>query len=113
MTSLKEQIGESYNLKTVLRDINLKIKPGQKVCLVGASGSGISIFMMAIVGEAILSKGSVFKNGRISYLSRNIPAFFPGTLKQNILMGHRFNPQKFTEIVDLVELDLSRFPAGE
>lgn len=56
-------------LKIVLRDINLDVKPGMKVCLVGPPGSGTSLFFLAMMGEAILSQGTLKMNGKVAYLS--------------------------------------------
>lgn len=97
----------------MLRDINLEVKPGMKVCLVGPPGSGISLFFLALTGEAVLSQGSLKLNGKLSYLSKNLPVFISGTIKENILLSEKYEAKKFSQILNLVELNLSRFAAGE
>ena len=76
-----DEISAFCGLKVVLRDINLDVKSGMKVCLVGPPGSGVSLFFLAIMGEAVLSQGSLKLNGKISYLSKNLSVFIAGTLK--------------------------------
>jgi ATP-binding cassette subfamily C (CFTR/MRP) protein 4 len=100
-------------LKEILKDIDLRIKPGEKVCLVGKSGSGMSVFLLSIMGEAILTKGNMKLNGKLSYVSMESEVFLKGTLKQNILMGEKFIAEKFLKVLDVVEFDINRFAAAE
>lgn len=99
--------------KTVLKSISVHIKPGSKVCVVGRSGAGVSLFMLSISGQTILSKGQFKLNGSLSYLSVDHEFFVAGTIKENVIMGEKFDPVKFAKILDILELDLGRFPAGE
>jgi ABC-type transport system involved in cytochrome bd biosynthesis fused ATPase/permease subunit len=100
-------------MKEVLKNIDLVVKPGMKVCLVGRPGSGLSAFFLSLAGELVLTRGSLKANGKLSYLSSNNELFIPGTLKQNILLGERYDTAKFLKVIDTVELDLERFAAGE
>jgi ATP-binding cassette subfamily C (CFTR/MRP) protein 1 len=52
-------------------------------------------------------------NGKVCYLSADHEYFVAGTIKENVIMGEKFDPVKFAKIMDLLEFDLSRFPAGE
>ena len=97
----------------VLNNITLNIEPGSKVCLVGKPGSGVNFFMLTMMGEAVLNQGNMKMNGRLSYLSSYSEIIFEGTIKDNILVGEKYNADRFVEVIDLVELDLTRFPAGE
>lgn len=99
--------------KEVLKNISLRVEPGQTVCLVGKPGSGVSLFMLALMGEAILSRGTMKINGKLSYLSSSNEVFVSGTIKENILMGEKYDAEKFIKVTEVVELDLTRFPAGE
>lgn len=44
---------------TYFRDVNLKIKPSQKVGLVGEEDSGVREFFDALLGENYITKGIV------------------------------------------------------
>ena len=48
---------------TSLRDVNLEIKQGERVCLFGPNGAGKSTIMKSIMGLIRPTKGKVFVNG--------------------------------------------------
>jgi ABC-type multidrug transport system fused ATPase/permease subunit len=81
-----------------LRQINLKIKSGDRVALVGASGAGKSTLCDLVLGLIRPSDGSVKiegvpsdswtkKNlGKVSYLPQET-VIIPGTIEENICLG--------------------------
>ncbi|PWY87115.1 multidrug resistance protein 1, 2, 3 [Aspergillus sclerotioniger CBS 115572] len=83
----------------ILRHLNLKVKPGQYVALVGSSGSGKSTiiallerFYEAQVGEIYIDGRNINALDRRSYRSHlalvsQEPSLFHGTIKENILLG--------------------------
>lgn len=90
----------SYNDKTeVLKNINLRIEPGQNVALVGPSGSGKTTFCSLIprfyeVNEGrILVDGTDIRNIKLESLRKNIGVvqqdvyLFGGSIRDNILYG--------------------------
>jgi len=111
----------------VLDGIQLKLGPGEKVALVGISGSGKSTIAKLIARLYDASGGTVYIDGidvrkirlaslrtRVCYLLQDA-VLFDRTLKENILLG---NPSATTgelhtavEIADLEEL-LRRLPQG-
>jgi ABC-type multidrug transport system fused ATPase/permease subunit len=94
----------------VLRGIDLDIRPGQKIALVGQSGSGKSTIAAMIMRLYVLQQGRILLDGKDinSYnLSayRSLFAFVPqevllfgGTIRENILYG-RPNARE----IDLIE----------
>ncbi len=83
----------------VLKDINLRIKPGEKVAILGASGSGKSTLIRLIQGLLTPTNGNVLIDGRnLAYLNLDDyrshcaiapqkPSVFSGTLRSNLLLG--------------------------
>lgn len=96
--------------KLVLKDINMKIKPGEKVALVGESGSGKTTIAKLLMNFYDVTKGEVLVNSynikdinkdalrdRISYISQD-SFFFSGTIKENLEFA---NPEVSYE--DIIE----------
>ncbi|OJJ40222.1 hypothetical protein ASPWEDRAFT_55694 [Aspergillus wentii DTO 134E9] len=83
----------------ILRHLNLTVKPGQYVALVGASGSGKSTaiallerFYDTAAGEIYVDGVDISKTELSSYrnflaLVGQEPALFQGTIRENILLG--------------------------
>ena len=99
-----------------LKNINMKIKEGSFVAIVGPVGSGKSTLISAILGE--LEK----KNGSINILPGTSVGYVPqqawiqnASLKDNILFGQPFRESKYREIVSACQLlpDLAILPAGD
>ncbi|KAG1121128.1 hypothetical protein G6F42_012614 [Rhizopus arrhizus] len=84
---------------TVLKQLNLKIKPGMTVAFVGPSGSGKSTSVQLLQRFYDPLKGSVLIDGKdlkeynVAWLRSQIgvvsqePVLFNTTIKQNLLMG--------------------------
>lgn len=80
------QVSKIYEDNTVaLKNINLSIKKGEFLFLVGPSGSGKSTFIKLLIKEIPVTKGSIFvagknicnlKPSRIPQLRRNIGCVF-------------------------------------
>jgi ABC-type multidrug transport system fused ATPase/permease subunit len=86
----------SDDLPLVLKDLNLKIEPGQKVGVCGRSGSGKSSLVLTLLRLLELRDGEIIIDGvDISRLSRSTlrtklttlpqdPLTVPGTVRQNL-----------------------------
>ena len=109
-------INEERNLKPVLNNINLEIKKGELVCIIGEVGSGKSSLLQSILNNMIsLSNNSkIIINGSISYVSQ-IPWIRNATVKDNILFFNKYDEEKYNKSIELSELraDLDILEGGD
>jgi ABC-type Fe3+/spermidine/putrescine transport system ATPase subunit len=57
-----DHVSFAYNTKLVLEDINLKVKEGEHVCIIGESGCGKSTLLKIIYGLLQVKTGEVYWN---------------------------------------------------
>lgn len=97
-----------------LKNINLKIKKGETVGLIGHNGAGKSTFLKLIAKVSYPSSGKVFVNGRVVPLIELGAGFHPELSgKENIFlngvilgMREKYLVEKFLEIVDFSEIPM-------
>ncbi|HCX78680.1 MAG TPA: hypothetical protein DG577_04650, partial [Firmicutes bacterium] len=75
-----EQICKEYSAQPVLENIDLQVKRGQKIGLVGANGSGKTTLLRIVAGELEADSGRVMlaKGCKIGYQSQKL-VFAPGS----------------------------------
>lgn len=102
------------NQTPTLHNINMRVKAGSLVAVVGTVGSGKSSLISAILGEMIKLRGQVVSKGKIAYVSQQA-WIRNSTLKDNILFGQNLNDRKYNKIIDGCALkpDLDILPAGD
>ncbi|XP_067139263.1 multidrug resistance-associated protein 1-like [Centruroides vittatus] len=104
----------SKDEQPVLKDINLKVKTGQLLAVVGQVGSGKSSLLSAILGEMYNIKGKVDLVGETAYVPQQ--AWIQNaTLQQNILFMRRYDSALYDEILDNCSLrpDLEILSGGD
>eukprot|EP00261_Vitis_vinifera_P014118 XP_003631374.1 PREDICTED: ABC transporter C family member 10 [Vitis vinifera] len=105
---------EDNSTRATLRNINLVVKPGEKVAICGEVGSGKSTLLAAILGEVPHVNGIVRVYGKIAYVSQT--AWIPtGTIRENILFGSAMDPYRYREAIEKCALvkDLEMLPFGD
>ncbi len=118
--AVKNRIKINNEHFSILHDINLEIKPKQKIAIVGTSGSGKSTIVSLITRLYDYESGSITINGKdikdinLSYLRRNIAYvgqdnfLFNGTIKDNILYGSedkKINKNELKKITEQAQID--------
>jgi ABC-type multidrug transport system fused ATPase/permease subunit len=83
--------------------LDLKIKRGQLVGIVGTVGCGKSSVLMAILGEMHLKAGSVAvkSEASIAYCDQR-PFVVNATLKDNIVFHKEYDEERFNKVIDVV-----------
>lgn len=105
MTIIKtENLSLSYDSKEVIHNLNIEIKKGDYVCVIGENGSGKSTFIKALLklikatsGKIILTNDLV--NGNIGYLPQQSDdkKDFPASVSEIVMSGFQ-NKFKFLPI---------------
>ncbi|XP_033100013.1 multidrug resistance-associated protein 4-like [Anneissia japonica] len=109
-----DQVDGENSFTMVLENIDLNVKSGELLAVVGSVGCGKSSLLMAIMGEVPHITGKVKVSGRLAYASQ-LPWIFSGTVKDNILFGKPYNKQQFDHVVEVCALrrDLDILPNKE
>lgn len=123
MSILIENISKKFNENLVLSHVNLEIKSGSLVALVGPSGSGKSTLLRIIAGFEKADSGNIWLFGRessrieiqnreVGFVFQNYALFEHLTVLENIGFGlslrdipdnHR--QKRVRELIQLVQLD--------
>ncbi|QLQ82390.1 hypothetical protein HG537_0H01520 [Torulaspora globosa] len=100
--------------RVALKNINLEVKKGELACVVGKVGSGKSALIQSLLGDLYRVKGSAAVHGRIAYVSQ-VPWIMNGTVKENILFGHKYDPHFYNLTIKACALtiDLDILPDGD
>ena len=104
--------GTSIN-KTILHNINLKIKHGEFVVITGSIGSGKSSLLAAINGDINRIQGGIDINGDLILCSH--PWIQNTTVRENITFGLDYDKQIYKTVIESCSLtsDFEILPAGD
>ena len=111
-------VSTHYGLIAVLRDVNVEIRPGEIVCLLGGNASGKSTTLKTILGMVTPSQGEVLYQGKpigglstteivgrgVTMVPENRRLFTRMTVKENLELGSylRTDKAKVKEDLDRV-----------
>lgn len=104
----------SDNKENTLSNLNIDIKPGQLVAVIGHVGSGKTSLHHTILRELPLVSGSIEVNGKVAYASQE-PWLFASSIRQNILFGRPMDKQRYEAVVSVCQLkrDFTLFPYAD
>ena len=112
--AIKNRIKNENDFFSILCDVNLEIKPRQKIAIVGSSGSGKSTIVSLITRLYSCESGEITINEKnineinLSYLRKNIAYvgqdnfLFNDTIKNNILYGSKKDKISEKDINDTI-----------
>ncbi|XP_026805630.1 probable multidrug resistance-associated protein lethal(2)03659 isoform X2 [Rhopalosiphum maidis] len=100
--------------KNSLNNINLSVRPGRLVAIIGPVGAGKTSLIHAILRELPLCEGSISVCGTVSYASQE-PWLFNGSIQQNILFGSPMDYNRYEEVIKVCALktDFKQLPYGD
>ncbi|KAJ3266425.1 hypothetical protein HDU77_001036 [Chytriomyces hyalinus] len=100
----------------VIRNINLKVREGELLAIVGMVGSGKSSVISALLGEMYKSanSGEVRMNGTVAFVPQT-PWIMNATLRDNIVFGADFDHEFYEATIEACGLstDLAILPGGD
>jgi branched-chain amino acid transport system ATP-binding protein len=108
-------VSTHYGLIAVLRDVNVEIRPGEIVCLLGGNASGKSTTLKTILGMVTPSKGEVVYRGEsigglstteivgrgVTMVPENRRLFTRMTVRENLEHGSFLRTDKLKDLEDL------------
>jgi len=97
-----------------LSGVDLTLRPGDVLAIVGQCGSGKSTLLRGMLGEAEIMDGSVEVKGKIAYVPQN-PFIMHGTVRDNILFGLPYEEEWYLNVLRACCLpsDLNTFSHGD
>lgn len=107
----------------MLRDINLDIKKGDKVAIVGKSGAGKSTLLKILSGVLEKNSGEILLNNRninstelnkiAAYINQS-PYIFKDNLYNNIFLNGGLKPEEIIDVLHQSALYnmISKYPLG-
>ena len=110
---LFDQIFFSYSEgKEVLKELNLQVKEGEKVVLLGTSGSGKSSILKILMGMERAQSGTIRIGGQdtvdlgedrifkeISYIQQEV-FIFDGTIRENICLFQTYRGEELQSVIE-------------
>ncbi len=116
----------SYGEGDVIKNLNLKVKKGEKIALVGLSGSGKSTLINLLLGLYPFSEGRVLIDGKPlqDYSLHGLRSFFGlvsqdiflfnDTILNNLCLGKNFSDEQIAEALNVAYCDefINKLPDG-
>lgn len=117
-----EKVVKAYDKNTIVKDLTMEVKEGERLILLGPSGCGKSTTLRMIAGLERLTGGCLYMDGRlvnnvpcgernVSMVFQNYALFPHMTVKNNIIYGlkaHKTDPKeienRLKEVLEMLDL---------
>ncbi len=99
-----KNVWKTYQDQVVLENINLNVKKGEFVTIVGASGCGKSTFLRMLLGQDVPSRGKIYCDGQVlrdepdekrGIVFQRYSVFPHLTVLQNVVLGTELAGSRF------------------
>jgi len=100
--------------RPTLQHIDLTVKSGSLVAIVGRVGQGKSSLLSALIGEMYKYQGYAKTVGRIAYVPQQ-SWILNATLRDNVLFGLEYDQERYEQVIAAsgLEPDIAILPAGD
>ena len=103
--------------RPTLQGINLEVREGELLAIVGATGVGKSSLCAAMLGEMVRVSGSLSGSvvgGVVAYAAQSA-WILNATVKENILFGEAWDEERYARVVAVCQLeqDMIQLPHGD
>ena len=124
VNAVDEEIGclnKSFSDLLVLKQICLKVKKGDLVCVIGDVGSGKTSLLNCITNDMLYMKNSSLESSAPIVTSQKLglvqqsPWIQNNTIRENILFGAEYDQIKYNETIAICQLqrDFEILPSGD
>ncbi|KAG0695817.1 P-loop containing nucleoside triphosphate hydrolase protein, partial [Suillus ampliporus] len=105
---------KKQDIISALEDVNLTVRKGELVGVLGRVGSGKSSLLSAIIGDMRKTAGDVTLFGNVAYAAQN-PWILSATVRDNILFSHEYDEVFYNLVIEACALqpDLALLPQGD
>ncbi|KAG8965978.1 hypothetical protein FRC03_012713 [Tulasnella sp. 419] len=102
------------NAEPALQDINLTVRKGDLIGIMGRVGSGKTSLLSAVVGEMTRVDGDVNVSGTVAYAPQN-PWIMSTTVRDNIVFFRKFDQTFYDLVLDACALrqEIALLPDGD
>lgn len=110
-----DKVSFSYDGRQILKDFSMTINEGEKIAVIGESGSGKTTFLNLLYGDLEPDSGQILFAGRLlskevirqetSYIFQQHIWFSDMTLEENISLRSNYQQPKMEEIIKSTLLD--------
>lgn len=111
---LNRRQDHSHALHT-LKVPSLCIDGSRLVAVCGGIGSGKSCLLLSLMNEIYCERGEVINDHQAIAYVPQVPFLFPGTIRENILFGNKFDPERYRKVIDAccLEEDFQMITGGD
>ncbi|KAF5351595.1 hypothetical protein D9758_007166 [Tetrapyrgos nigripes] len=104
----------SSAVEPTLDDINLTVRKGELVGVLGRVGAGKTSLLAAIIGDMSRQDGEIVVKGNIAYAPQN-PWIMSATVRDNILFNHEYDETFYNLVIEACALlpDLALLASGD
>ncbi|KAH0582641.1 hypothetical protein H2248_010564 [Termitomyces sp. 'cryptogamus'] len=105
---------EKKAVEPTLEGVNLSVKKGELVGVLGRVGAGKTSLLSAIIGDMTRREGEVILRGSVAYAPQN-PWILSATIRENIVFSHEYDETFYNLVIEACALgqDFSLLPQGD